>query len=380
MSRIYLDYAATTPVDDRVVQKMLPYFSELFGNPSSTHSFGREAQTSLRKARQAVADALHCSPKELHFTSGGTESDNLAVLGTVRKYKKGSHVITTQIEHQAVLSACAQLEKEGYEVTYLPVDACGMVDLKDVQAAIRPQTVLISVMFGNNEIGTVQPIVDIGTLAKEKEITFHVDAVQALGTERIDLHELPVDLMSFSAHKIYGPKGSGILYVSASSSVQPLQFGGKQERKVRGGTENLPGIVGLAEAVRWASKESAAHKQHLLTLKQTMIEQLSITLTNRFKVNGSLDQSLPHILNLSFPGIKAETLIMNLDLEGIAVSSGSACSSGSIQPSHVLQAMGLPLDIVQSAIRISFGKQTTVDEIKEAAAILTVIVKRIRKE
>lgn len=380
MKRIYMDYAATTPVDPKVLQQMLPYYSEIFGNPSSTHSFGRETQSSLRKARQQIAKTLNCSHKELFFTSGGTESDNLAVLGTVRKFDKGSHVITTKIEHPAVLSACRQLEKEGYSVTYLPVDKQGKVSPDDVKAAIRPDTVLISVMFGNNEVGTIQPIEAIGRIAKEYRIPFHVDAVQALGVEKMDLTKLPVDLMSFSSHKIYGPKGAGILYCSAQTVVQPLQFGGKQERTVRGGTENLAGIVGMAEAVRLVTDQIEQQKTHLLRLKKTMIERLAELIDGCFTVNGDEHKSLPHILNISIPGIKAETLVMNLDLEGIAVSSGSACSSGSIQPSHVLQAMQLPEDIVRSAIRFSFGKQTTLEEIWIVSEKVATISNRIRNK
>lgn len=379
MKRIYMDYAATTPADPNVLQKMLPYYSEHFGNPSSTHSFGRETQSSLRKARQVIAASLNCSPKELLFTSGGTESDNLAIFGTVRKYDKGSHIITTQIEHPAVLSACEQLEKEGYRVTYLPVDKRGMVHPQDVRTAIGSETVLISVMFGNNEIGTLQPIAEIGSLAREKGIVFHVDAVQALGTERIDLQELPVDLMSFSSHKIYGPKGTGVLYISETAMIRPLQYGGKQERRLRGGTENLPGIVGMAEAIRLAYEHRVQYREHLLRMKQGMVDRLSQLLDSRFHVNGDLEAALPHILNISIPGIKAETLVMNLDIEGIAVSSGSACSSGSIQPSHVLQAMNLPAEIVQSAIRLSFGKSSTMEEVITVSDKIATIVNRIRK-
>lgn len=379
MKSIYMDYAATTPADPIVLQKMLPCFTEHFGNPSSTHSFGREAQSKLREARQLIAASLNCSPKEIYFTSGGTESDNLAILGTARKYESGSHIITTRIEHPAVLSACKQLESEGYQVTYLPVDKRGMVDPQDVWTAIKPETVLISVMFGNNETGTLQPIEEIGHIAREKGIAFHVDAVQALGAEKIDLQQLPADLMSFSAHKIYGPKGTGILYVSEKLTLLPLQFGGKQERKLRGGTENLPGIVGMAEAVRLISSELDAHKQHVLRMKKAMVDRLSQHLADRFHINGDLEASLPHILNISIPEVKADTMIMNLDLEGIAVSSGSACSSGSIQPSHVLQAMNLPPERVHSAIRISFGKYTTMDEVITVSDTIAAIVNRLRK-
>lgn len=380
MNPIYLDHAATTPVRAEVLEAMLPYFTDKFGNPSSLHAFGRETRIALSRSRDRLAALLGASPSELLFTSGGTESDNTALFGAAAQYGQDKkHIITTQIEHHAVLHACERLEREGYDVTYLPVDETGLVRLSDLLSAIRDDTFLISVMYANNEVGTIQPIEQIGEFARDRGILFHVDAVQALGLLPLRLSELPVDLMSFSAHKIYGPKGVGALYVSKRISIEPLLFGGTQERKRRAGTENVAGIVGFAKAAELAIDAQEHNRRHVGLLREEMIQALSRELgTAAFTVNGHPSNVLPHILNVSFPGIDTETMLMSLDLEGIAAASGSACTSGSLELSHVLQAMGLPEDVMHSAIRFSFGLMQPVEQIRAAAEKIATISRRIR--
>jgi cysteine desulfurase len=380
MNPIYLVHAATTPMRAEVLEAMLPYFTEKFGNPSSLHAFGRETRIALSRSRDRLAALIGCSPSELLFTSGGTESDNSALFGAAAQYgtfKK--HVITTQVEHHAVLHACEQLERSGYEVTYLPVDKTGQVRMEELAAAVRDDTFLISVMYGNNEVGTVQPIVRIGELARERGIVFHVDAVQALGLLPIDLSVLPVDLMSFSAHKIYGPKGVGALYVSKRITIPPYLVGGSQERKRRAGTENVAGIVGFARAAELAIESQADSRRHAELLRQEMIQTFTRDLeAGAFVVNGHPTDVLPHILNVSFPGADTETMLMSLDLEGIAAASGSACTSGSLELSHVLRAMRLQEDVMRSAIRFSFGFTQNIEQIRAAAKKAATISCRIR--
>ncbi|MEF3303107.1 cysteine desulfurase family protein [Paenibacillus sp. GYB003] len=380
MTAIYFDHAATTPLRPEVLEAMLPYFTERFGNPSSLHAFGRETRIALSGARDRLASLLDCTPGELLFTGGGTESDNAALFGAAAKYGGSKkHLITTQIEHHAVLHACERLEREGCDVTYLPVDETGLVRIEDVEAAIRDDTFLISVMYGNNEVGTIQPIERIGELARERGIVFHVDAVQALGLEPLSLRSLPVDLMSFSAHKIYGPKGVGALYVSKRIAIDPLLVGGNQERKRRAGTENVPGIVGFAKAAELAIEAMGDNRRHVRMLRDLMIQALTREIgTAAFTVNGHPSDVLPHILNVSFPGIDTETMLMSLDLEGIAAASGSACTSGSLELSHVLQAMRLPEDRMRSAVRFSFGFSQPVEQIQAAAEKIATISRRIR--
>lgn len=385
MTSIYLDHAASTPLDPRVLEHMLPYWSQLFGNPSSVHSWGRASRSALNNARDILAEALHCSSKEIIWTSGGTESDNLAIFGTMLQLSPPElnkhHMITTQIEHHAVLHSCEQLERLGFEVTYLPVDSQGLVCLKDLAAAIRPETALISIIYGNNEVGTIQPIAELGKLAHDHGILFHVDAVQALGTEEIDLSILPIDLMSISAHKIQGPKGIGALFCSSKIKLNPLQFGGSQERKRRAGTENVAGAVGFAAAAQLIIKDRISKRQHLELLRQTMLDSFRQNLGHEgFVVNGHTEYRLPHILNISFPGMETETMLMNLDLEGVAAASGSACTSGSLEVSHVLKAMQLPEAITASAIRFSFGSTNSVAEIVQTTQIIATIVNRIRNK
>lgn len=387
MKRIYLDHSATTPLHPLVLEAMLPIFQEQFGNPSSLHSFGRAARHEVNKARDMIASLLRCRPSDLIFTSGGTESDNLALLGSVHSFDdhRGDgngqgHVITSQVEHHAVLATCRALEKRGYDVTYLPVDSYGQIDVADVAAAIREDTHLISIMYVNNEVGTIQPIEAVGKLAREHGITFHVDAVQALGKIAIDLSALPVDLMSFSAHKINGPKGIGMLYVAPQTRLQPMLLGGLQERKQRAGTENVAGIVGFAKALEIALDDRKHMIANMERLRQVMIDRLAAELApDSYVINGHPQTRLPHILNMSFPAVSAETMLMSLDLAGIAASSGSACSSGSLQLSHVITAMGLPHDICESAVRFSFGLNNTEEEIVQAAQTVATIVKKFKQ-
>ncbi|WP_166238930.1 cysteine desulfurase family protein [Paenibacillus turpanensis] len=382
MDRIYLDHAASTPMRSEVVEALLPHMMNTYGNPSSLHSFGREAKAAVTASRDRIADLLGCNPSELVFTSGGTESDNLAVIGAARAAgRKGKkHVVTTQIEHHAVLHACRALEAEGFEVTYIPADSYGRIEAQAVADAIRPDTALISVMVGNNEVGTLQPIEEIGALARERGVLFHSDAVQALGYVDLQLNKLPVDLMSFSAHKINGPKGIGALYISRNVSIAPTLFGGSQEKKRRAGTENVAGAVGFAKAVELAVSERTEHAAQMRTLRDQMCALLGEQLPEgSFTINGHPDEEhrLPHILNVSFPGLDTETLLMNLDLEGIAAASGSACSSGSLELSHVLRAMCLPDEVARSAVRFSFGHGSCLKIVTITARKLATITKRL---
>jgi cysteine desulfurase len=383
MKAIYLDHAASTPLHPTVLEQMLPVLTGVYGNPSSVHAFGRAARSALDDARTRIANALHCDSKQLIWTSGGTESDNLAIFGVMLhssvKAANKNHIITTQIEHHAVLHACEQLERLGFKVTYLPVDSQGLVAIEDLKAAIRPETALISMIYGNNEVGTIQDIASFGVLAHEKGILFHVDAVQAIGTEAIDLTQLPIDLMSLSAHKIEGPKGIGALYVRSSVKLLPQMFGGSQERKHRAGTEHVAGIAGFGAAMDRVISVRSEKKKHVQLLRQTLLECLSVQLSpSDFVVNGHPHLTLPHILNISFPGVQTETMLMNLDLAGVAAASGSACSSGSLEVSHVLKAMHLSDDITASAIRFSFGSTNTLDEIRQTAQIIATILRRVR--
>jgi cysteine desulfurase len=383
MKAIYLDHAASTPLHPQVLKQMLPFWSQIYGNPSSMHAWGRASRSALNDARDILAEAIHCSSKEIIWTSGGTESDNLAIFGTMLQTSSATstknHIITTQIEHHAVLHSCERLERLGFEVTYLPVDSKGLVCIEDLAAAIRPETSLISIIYGNNEVGTIQPIANLGKLAHDHGILFHVDAVQAIGTEEIDLSMLPIDLMSFSAHKIEGPKGVGALYCSSKVKLNPQQFGGSQERKRRAGTENVAGIVGFAAAAKLTMTNRVSNRRHLQKLRQTMLDSLELKLGREaYVVNGHPEHYLPHILNVSFLGIDSETMLMNLDLEGIAAASGSACTSGSLEVSHVLKAMRLPDDVTASAIRFSFGLTNSESEILRCAHIIATIVHRIR--
>lgn len=376
MERIYLDHATTSKVHPEVVEKMIPYMTEMFGNPSSIHFYGRQARHAVDEARRTCA-RINANPNEIIFTSGGTEADNLALLGVTRANRhKGNHIITTKIEHHAILHTCEVLEREGFEVTYLPVDETGRVQMDDVKAALTDQTILVSVMFGNNEVGTVQPIAEIGELLKEHQAYFHTDAVQAYGLMKIDVQELGIDLLSISAHKINGPKGVGFLYANAQVKFEPLLTGGEQERKRRAGTENVPSIVGLGHAISLAEEtreQKSAHYEEFKDIMIAVFQKEDIT----FEVNGNVEYRLPHVLNVSFTGMNIEPFLVNLDLAGIAVSSGSACTAGSIDPSHVLVAMfGKDSDKIRSSVRFSFGLGNTKEQVEKAAYETVKIVKR----
>lgn len=380
MERIYLDHAATTPMHPKVAEKIIEAMNMNFGNPSSIHSFGREARSLLDQARETLASSIGAKKNEIIFTSGGTEADNMALLGVAESYQtNGKHVITTQIEHHAVLHACQKLEKMGFEVTYLPVDETGKISIDDFKASLREDTILVSVMYGNNEVGTLQPIAEIGQLLADHQAIFHTDAVQAYGIEDIDVNKSFIDLLAVSAHKINGPKGTGFLFARENIKLAPRSFGGDQERKRRAGTENVPSLVGFREAVLLSQAERA--------VKRAKFNQFKVTFMNvlkqqdvEFSLNGSLDDSLPHVLNLSFPGTNVEAMLVNLDIAGIAVSSGSACTAGSVEPSHVLVAMfGKNSERLINSIRFSFGFNTTEEQIVKAAHETAKIVMRLRK-
>lgn len=381
MRSVYLDHAASTPVHPEVAERMMNVMTSQYGNASSVHAFGREAKKIVNGARDRIASLLGCQSDELVFTSGGTESDNLAILGLLASLGvKGKHVITSAIEHHAVLHTCHELERRGCEVTYVPVDSTGRVSVDDIAGAIQDNTVFVTIMYGNNEVGTVQPIFEIGELCRSRGIVFHTDAVQALGSEAINCRELPVDMWSFSAHKINGPQGVGALVVRRGLSVSPRLFGGLQEKKRRAGTENMAGIAGFTAAVEWTVKNMEARIQHYRELRSTLLEGLRQEIgEDAFVINGNSEHYLPHILNISFPGANTETMLMNLDMEGIAAASGSACTSGSLEISHVLQAMKLSDPVLRSAIRFSFGLGNTTQEMEFTAQKIGTILNRLRK-
>ncbi|WP_028544800.1 cysteine desulfurase family protein [Paenibacillus taiwanensis] len=387
MERIYMDHAATTPLHPAVWEIMSANMQMVYGNPSSIHAFGRESKAVVQQARDRIAQELGCSPQELIFTSGGSESDNTALFGAMwaakqRMDKQGHsgmpHLITTAIEHHAVLHAAEHLQSLGFEVTIVQPDEYGMVSTTQIEQAIQPNTCLISVMYGNNEVGTLQPIEEIGLLARERSILMHSDAVQALGMIDIKLQELPLDLVSFSAHKINGPKGIGLLYARHGSAWQPLIYGGNQERKRRAGTENIAGIVGFCEALVQASQHREAKLQQIHQVRTLLLEGLQRELGERVVVNGHPDVRLPHILNVSFLDIPTEKLLMNLDMLGVMAASGSACTSGSLEVSHVLRAMQLSEERQQTAVRFSFGLGNTINEAQEVVTRIATIVHRIR--
>lgn len=378
---IYLDHAATTPVHPQAAEKMFKLMKDVYGNPSSIHTVGREARRILDEARTAIAQTIHAKFNEIVFTSGGTEADNLAVIGTaLANREKGKHIITSSFEHHAVLDACKFLEGEGFDVTYLDPDSTGMIQPEDVKNALRPETILVTIMLANNEVGTIQPIKEIGTLLLDHQAYFHTDAVQAYGTEKLDVNDLHVDLLSASAHKINGPKGSGFLYARTGTRLNPRQFGGEQEQKKRPGTENLVSIAGFAEAAMIAAQSSDERSSHYRELKDTFVETLKAEGIH-FSINGSLEHSVPHVLNVSFPGTDVEPLLVNLDLAGIAASSGSACTAGSLEPSHVLTAMfGKESDRIRNSVRFSFGLGNTDEQVKEAAKKTADIVRMLLSE
>jgi cysteine desulfurase len=380
LDRIYLDHAATAPVHPDVIEILTSVMKEQFGNPSSIHSFGRAARQIVDESRAKIAKSVGAKTEEIIFTSGGTESDNLAILGAAHSYKKnGNHIITTVIEHHAVLHSCKSLEKDGFEVTYLPVDENGQISMEEFKKALREDTILVTIMYGNNEVGSVQPIKEIAALLENHQAKFHTDAVQAFGLMDVNVRDLGVDLLSVSAHKINGPKGIGFLYVKQNTMVTPLTFGGEQERKKRAGTENVASIAGFAKAVEIALKERTDKIEQFSQFKAGLLKSLQSKGVT-FSVNGLLENSLPHVLNLSFPGTDVESMLVNLDMEGVAVSSGSACTAGSIDPSHVLVAMfGQESDRARNSIRFSFGLYNTKEQVEAAAEITSKIVNRLAK-
>lgn len=379
MKKVYLDYSATTPMKKEVLDEMLPYFNENFGNPSSIHSFGRDSRKVVDIARDQIAKTFGAKSDEIFFTAGGTESDNWAIKGVANALKnKGNHIITTKIEHHAVLHTCEHLEAEGFEVTYLDVDKYGLINLDDLKGAIKDNTILITVMFANNEIGTVQPIKEIGAIAKEKGILFHTDAVQAYGNIKIDVDELGLDLVSISSHKIYGPKGIGALYVRKGTKIFPFIHGGAQEKRRRAGTENVVGIVGFGKAAELANEQIDEHNKQLLAMRNKLIETLMNTIPYTH-LNGHPTKRLPGNVNLSFEFIEGESLLLSLDMVGIAASSGSACTSGSLDPSHVLMSIGLSHEIAHGSLRLTIGDFTTEEEIDYVIEQLPPIVERLRK-
>ncbi|MEK4950941.1 cysteine desulfurase family protein [Bacillus sp. FSL W8-1127] len=381
MERIYLDHAATSPVHPEVIQVLTETMQNHYGNPSSIHYFGRDARQVVDLAREFIAKSIHANFDEIIFTSGGTEADNLALIGVARGMAdKGKHIITTAVEHHAVLHTCEFLEKEGFEVTYLPVDETGRISVEELKKALRDDTILVSIMFANNEVGTLQPIREVGELLTNHQAVFHTDAVQAYGLADIDVQDLHIDLLSVSSHKINGPKGVGFLYVRDGVRLIPTVHGGEQERKRRAGTENVASIAAFAKAVEISQKTKPEKYAFYHKLKQLLIETLKKEGVE-FSINGTLEQSLPHVVNLSFPGTNVEAMLVNLDLEGIAASSGSACTAGSVDPSHVLRAMfGSQSDRLTNSIRFSFGINNTEDQILQAAAIISKIVKRLTKQ
>ncbi len=374
----YFDHAATTATKEEVLKEMLPYFTLNYGNASSIYSIGRKSKKAVEEARHKVAKAIGAEAKEIYFTSCGSESDNLAIKGVAFANKeKGNHIITTKIEHPAVLHTCQHLEREGFKVTYLNVDSEGLISLKELEEAITPQTILISVMFANNEIGTIEPIKEIGEIAKKHNIYFHTDAVQAVGNVRINVNELNIDLLSMSAHKFYGPKGMGALYVRSGVKFEKIQDGGHQERNMRAGTENVAGIVGLGKAIELAYENFDKYNKKLTDLRDYYFLQVEEKIPH-IKINGHRTKRLPGNANISFKFIEGESLLLYLDARGICASSGSACTSGTLDPSHVLLAIGLPHEIAHGSLRITFGDDNTKEDVDFLVETLVEIVAKLR--
>ncbi|MDI9242311.1 cysteine desulfurase NifS [Fusibacillus kribbianus] len=375
---IYLDNAATTKVNPKVLDAMLPYFTEKFGNPSAVYSFAAENKKAITEARESIARVLGANTEEIYFTAGGSESDNWALKATAEAYeKKGKHIITTKIEHHAILHTCEYLEGRGYEITYLNVDENGVVDMEELKAAIRPDTILISVMFANNEIGTMQPIAEIGKLAREKGILFHTDAVQAFGHVPINVDEMGIDMLSASGHKLNGPKGIGFLYIRKGVKIRSFVHGGAQERKRRAGTENVPGIVGIGVAAKLCADTMEERSKRETELRDHLIERVMKEIPYT-RLNGHRTRRLPNNANFSFQFVEGESMLIMLDMAGICASSGSACTSGSLDPSHVLLAIGLPHEIAHGSLRLTLGEDTTLEEIDFVVDKLKEIVAKLR--
>ncbi len=379
MENVYFDNAATTKLDEKVFEEMLPYLKEKYGNASAIYKLGRESRKAVEDSREAIAKILNCKPSEIYFTAGGSESDNTAIKGIAHSYKnKGNHIITSKIEHPAILETCKELEKEGFEVSYISVDENGIINLDELKKAIKPTTVLITVMFANNEIGTIQPIKEIGKIAKNNNIYFHTDAVQAVGNLKIDVQDMNIDALSLSGHKFYGPKGIGALYVKTGVNFKKYIDGGHQERNKRAGTENVAGIVGMAKALEMAYETLEEHNKTIKDLRNYYEKQIEEKIPY-IKINGDKEKRLPGNSNISFRFIEGEGLLLNLDLKGICASSGSACTSGSLDPSHVLLAIELPHEIAHGSLRISIGKYNTKEEIDYLIENLVEIVNRLRE-
>ena len=375
---IYFDNAATTKLDDEVLKEMMPYLTNMYGNASAIYELGRESRKAIEDAREKVAKVLNCEVGEVYFTSCGSESDNTAIKEIARANKKnGNHIITSKIEHPAVIETCEQLKKEGFEITYIGVDEKGIVDLEEIKRAIKPTTILISIMFANNEIGTVEPIKEIGKIAKEHEIVFHTDAVQAVGNVRIDVEDMNIDSLSLSGHKFYGPKGVGVLYVKRGIEFQSFINGGHQERNKRAGTENAAGIVGIGKAIELAYQNLDEHNKKITELRDYFINQITAKIP-KVKINGDMINRLPGNVNISFEGVDAEGLLLNLDLKKICASSGSACSAGSLEPSRVLLAIGLEKEMAKSSLRVTIGKYNTKEEVDYLIESLEEIIARLR--
>jgi len=378
MKKIYLDYAATTPCHPEVIEEMLPFFNQIYGNPSSVYQLAQKAKGAIEEAREKVARLLNAEPEEIIFTSGGTEADNMAIKGVAFANKKrGNHIITSKIEHHAVINTCKWLEKQGLKVTYISVDKFGVIDLDELRKSLTDKTILISIMHANNEVGTIEPIQEIAKIARERGIYFHTDAVQTAGKVPIDVKESGIDMLSLSGHKLYGPKGIGALYVRKGVKISPLIHGGHHERNRRAGTENVPGIVGLGKACEIASKEMANEEKRLRELRDKLYKGLNERIDDII-LNGHPHRRLPGILNICVKYVEGESMLINLDLEGICVSSGSACTSGSLEPSHVLLAMGVPAEVAHGSLRFSLGRNTTQKDIDRVISVLPSIVEKLR--
>ncbi|MBS5982059.1 cysteine desulfurase NifS [Clostridium butyricum] len=378
MKNVYMDYSATTYVKPEVLEEMMPYFTEKFGNPSSFYGISRETKRAIDTAREKVAKGLNCLPDEVYFTGGGSEADNWAIKGIASAHKnKGNHIITTKIEHHAVLHTCQYLEKNGFEVTYLDVDSEGFINLDDLKNAITDKTILVSIMFANNEIGTIQPVKEIGEICKEKKVFFHTDAVQAVGNVPIDVKEMNIDMLSLAGHKIYGPKGIGVLYIKKGIKIDNLIHGGAQEKNRRAGTENIASIVGLGKAMELATCNIEEHMEKMTSLRDRLIDGLlTIPYTNLNGPRG--EKRLPGNVNVRFRFIEGESILLSLDFKGVCASSGSACTSGSLDPSHVLLAIGLPHELAHGSLRLTLGAGSTEEDVDYVLEVTPPIIERLR--
>ena len=379
MENVYFDNAATTRLDEDVLKEMMPYLTNKYGNASSIYKLGRESRKAVEDAREKIAEAINAEPEEIYFTAGGSESDNTILRGIAYSYKeKGNHIITSKIEHPAILETCKQLEKEGFEISYVGVDKNGIINLEELENLIKENTILISIMFANNEIGTIQPVEEIGKIAKRHNIIFHTDAVQAVGSVKIDVKQMDIASLSMSAHKFYGPKGIGALYVKRGIRFQKFINGGHQEKNKRAGTENVPAIVGMGKAIELAYEHLDEHTDRIKELRDYYIDEIQKRIPDVI-VNGDMNKRLPGNANISFENVDGEAMLLNLDLKGICASAGSACSSGSLEASHVLLAIGVPADVAHSSLRVSIGKYNTKEEVDYLIDNLVEIVKSCKK-